>query len=211
MSVRRPFTVHEGVAAPMLVDNIDTDQIIPSREMKAVSREGLGEGLFAGQRYLSSSAREPNPDFVLNKDVYRGASILLAGANFGCGSSREHAVWALAEFGVRAIIAKSFGEIFHGNCARNGVLPIALGRALIETLAGHVRADPQTHRLCIDLENQTVSATMASDMKFSFEVDPYQKRLLSGGLDPIGLTLERRDEIAAFIERDRGRRPWIYE
>lgn len=208
---RKPFDVHEGVTAPILVDNIDTDQIIPSREMKSVSRNGLADGLFAGQRYLRPGAREPNPKFVLNQPDYANTSILLSGANFGCGSSREHAVWALAEYGVRCIIAVSFGEIFHNNCSQNGILPISLGRNQIELLARYIQADPQQCMLTINLEQQRVSATNDPNIGVSFEANAYQKRLLLGGLDPIGLTLRRKDEIAAFITEDSKRRPWVYE
>lgn len=178
--------------------------------MKTVSRDGLGDGLFAGQRYQSSQSRAENPDFILNQAPYRNASIILAGANFGCGSSREHAVWALAEYGIRSIIAESFGEIFHGNCGRNGVLPIILDKPDVLVLADHVRKDPQKHVLNIDLDAQRVKAQAAS-LSFSFDVDPYQKRLLMGGLDPIGLTLTRKSDIDAFLKNDVKRRPWIYE
>lgn len=208
---REPFINHVGVAAPMLVDNIDTDQIIPSREMKSVGRKGLAGGLFAGQRYLRPDSRAPNPEFVLNQAAYANTSILLVGANFGCGSSREHAVWALAEYGVRCIIAVSFGEIFHNNCSHNGILPISLGRNQIDSLAGYVQADPQQCLLTISLEQQMVSATNDTKIGCSFETNAYQKRLLLGGLDPIGLTLKREDEIAAYIADDTDRRPWVYE
>ncbi len=211
MTDRRPFTRHVGVAAPMLADNIDTDQIIPSREMKSVSRDGLGEGLFAGQRYIDAHSRSPDPAFVLNKPEYKNASILLSGANFGCGSSREHAVWALAEFGVRCIVAESFGEIFHGNCGQNGVLPIALSKDKIAALTAYVESAPQQNTLCIDLEKQTLTASTESAIEYPFDVNPYQKRLLLDGLDPIGLTLTRREEIAAFLDKDAAWRPWIYE
>lgn len=206
-----PFTCHEGVAAPVVSDNIDTDQIIPSREMKSVGRAGLGDGLFAGQRYLSTGSREPNPDFVLNRSAYRNASILLSGVNFGCGSSREHAVWALAEYGIRCIIAESFGEIFHGNCAQNGVAPIALEKAQIERLVNYVESEPQLQKLRVDLERQTVVAVNQPDIAFEFEIKPYQKRLLLGGLDPIGLTMTHEEEIQQFLKRDADARPWIYE
>ena len=135
----QPLNQHTGIAAAIMRDNIDTDQIIPSREMKTVSRDGLGEGLFAGWRYTEPGGREPVPDFVLNRTEQQGTSVLISGENFGCGSSREHAVWALAEYGIRVIIAKSFGEIFHGNCLRNGVLPIALPAERLSTLWPRLR------------------------------------------------------------------------
>jgi len=211
MMRREPFTCHEGVAAPIMSDNIDTDQIIPSREMKSVGRAGLGDGLFAGQRYLSTGSREPNPEFVLNQPAYQNASILLSGVNFGCGSSREHAVWALAEYGIRCIIAESFGEIFHGNCAQNGVAPIALDKEQIERLIDYVEAQPQRHKLRVNMERQSVAALTEPDIAFEFEIKPYQKRLLLGGLDPIGLTMTHEDEIQKFLKQDAEARPWIYE
>ena len=145
-----PLKHHTGVVAVLMRDNIDTDQIIPSREMKTVSRSGLGQGLFAGWRYTNPATRTPNPGFVLNHEVQKAASILISGENFGCGSSREHAVWALQEFGFRVIIAKSFGEIFHGNCVRNGVLPITLSADLVDRLADL----PIPATLTVDLEQQ---------------------------------------------------------
>ncbi|MEZ5895549.1 MAG: 3-isopropylmalate dehydratase small subunit [Parvularculaceae bacterium] len=207
--VRTSFVRHEGVAAPLLRDNIDTDQIIPSREMKKVDSSGLGEGLFAGWRYRSPQDRAPNPDFILNKPVYDGATILLSGANFGCGSSREHAVWALREYGFRCVIAVSFGSIFQGNCARNGILPIALKREEIEEIARHVEADPAAHHVNIDLKNERVELTGQS-ADYSFSVDPYDKRLLLHGADPIDLTLQNKPVIDSYLSEDRQNRPWIY-
>lgn len=202
------FDCHRGVAAPLLRTNIDTDAIIPSREMRRVSRHGLGEGLFAGWRYTLPGGREPNPDFVLNRDAYAGASIILAGDNFGCGSSREHAVWALKEFGVRAIIAPSFGSIFYNNCVRNGVLPIVLGDSAVQALADDTAADPQRRQLLIDLPAQTVST--AAGRKQAFELDAAHKDMLLNGLDGIALTMQLGGAIDAFERRDRLRRPWIY-
>lgn len=212
MSIRRkPFLRHSGVAAPILVDNVDTDQIIPSREMKAVSRDGLGEALFAGQRYLVPGGRVKNPDFVLNQLAYKGASILIGGQNFGCGSSREHAVWALNEFGIKAIIAPSFGEIFFGNCTRNGILPIIANKNAIDALTQFVEADPQQHLLHIDLSQQTVSTDGGDSFGCGFDIDAYAKRLLTEGLDPIGLTLTHKEDIDAFLSNDKNRRPWVYD
>ena len=187
-----PFTTYHGIAAPLFGDNIDTDQIIPSREMTSVFKTGLAGGLFAGQRYVEG--RVPNPDFVLNQPLYEDATILLSGQNFGCGSSREHAVWALKVYGFRAIIAGSFGEIFYNNCIRNGVLPITLTGAQIKSLPFEV---------CIDLEAQTVEG-------FAFEIDTGDKTMLLGGLDVIALTLNHEADISAFLSADKKKRPWIY-
>lgn len=152
------FNILTGVAAPLMRINVDTDAIIPSREMKRVSKQGLGDGLFAGWRYLEAESRTINPEFVLNKPAYNNVSILLSGANFGCGSSREHAVWALQEFGVRAIIAESFGAIFYGNCTRNGILPIVLADDLVQALVRQVEVGPQNQLLEINLPEQKVTA-----------------------------------------------------
>jgi len=202
------FTTHTGVAAALLRSNVDTDAIIPSREMKTVSKTGLAGGLFAGWRYLDVAARTPNPDFVLNRPEQRGSSILLSGLNFGCGSSREHAVWALKEYGIRAIIAPSFGAIFAGNCVRNGILPVVLTEAQITELAESVAANPQRRPLSVDLEERMV--TDASGKSYPFELPASQREMLLKGLDPIALTLESAPLIAAFQAADRQNRPWIY-
>ena len=186
------FTTHTGTAAPLIEHNIDTDQIIPSREMKSVSRTGLSDGMFAGQRYIEG--RTENPDFVLNQELYRGATILLSGKNFGCGSSREHAVWALKEYGFRAIIAESFGEIFYNNCIRNGILCVQLEAAIIVSLGDVVT---------IDLPLQWVNQT-------SFDIPAGDKKMLVEGLDGIGLTLQNEAEISAYFKRDKKQRPWAY-
>lgn len=204
---RTPFVHHTGIAAPLLIDHIDTDQIIPSREMKQVSQEGLADGLFAGWRYADAKTREPDPNFILNTPAYRGATILLAGENFGCGSSREHAVWALVEYGIRAVIAVSFGGIFAGNATRNGLLPVSLTAKSVQTLAERIGEDPQSHPVTIDLKAQTVSLDEFSDR---FEIEGYAKRLLLEGLDPIGLTLQQQDAIETFQSEDAKRRPWVY-
>ena len=188
----QPFNMHIGIAVPLIRDNIDTDQIIPSREMKSVSKTGLSGGMFAGERYISG--REPNPDFVLNKTEYADATILLTGQNFGCGSSREHAVWALKEYGFRAIIAQSFGEIFYNNCVRNGILPIILPAAIITKLPREVT---------IDLPAQTVA-------EFKFDMPEGDKKMLIDGLDMIAQTLEHEADISAFLDSDKVKRPWIY-
>lgn len=202
------FQVHQGVAAPLMRNNVDTDAIIPSREMKRVSRTGLGEGLFAAWRYTLPGGREPDPDFILNQPDYSGTSILLSGSNFGCGSSREHAVWALAEYGIRAIIAGSFGSIFYSNCIRNGVLPIMLAENEVEALAADVENDPQGRPLLIDLPAQRIAT--ADDQAFAFSIQEAHKHMLLEGLDGIALTLDHEQHISEFERRDRQHRPWIY-
>jgi len=197
-----------AVAAPLLRINVDTDAIIPSREMKRVSKEGLGDGLFAGWRYLNPGSRDENPDFVLNQPPFRQARILLSGANFGCGSSREHAVWALAEWGIRCIIAPSFGAIFQGNCVRNGILPVVLDNELVEHLAGQVQAAPDTNRITVDLQNCRVIGP--DDRSYDFKIDSADRDMLLEGLDAIDVTMKRDAEIMAFQARDRKQRPWIY-
>lgn len=193
-----PFTTLTAIAAPLIRDNIDTDAIIPSREMKSVGKTGLADGLFAGWRYTAIGSREPDPSFILNDPRYAGAQILLAGANVGCGSSREHAVWALAEYGFRAIVAASFNPIFRGNCVRNGVVPVEIDATLID-------ADGP---ITIDLPRQTL--TCASGRDIAFAIDAEAKAMLIGGLDAIDMTLTRAAEIARFREADRNRRPWAY-
>ena len=197
---------HTGLSAVLLLDNVDTDQIIPSREMKRVDRKGFGEGLFAGWRYTDVAARVEDPDFVLNRKAQAGTSILIAGKNFGCGSSREHAAWALKEYGIRVIIAESFGEIFHGNCIRNGILPITLSSEDIGALAS-IAAPTE---LTVDLVQQKVMCAHLPDWQRGFEIAAFAKRLLMEGLDPIALTLTAKDEIEAFFERDAVKRPWVY-
>jgi 3-isopropylmalate/(R)-2-methylmalate dehydratase small subunit len=204
----RKFDILTGVAAPLLRANVDTDAIIPSREMKSVSKRGLAEGLFAGWRYLAIGGREPDPGFVLNHPAYAGTRILLAGENFGCGSSREHAVWALEEFGIRAVIAPSFAPIFHGNCVRNGLLPVRLEAGAVARIAAAVAADPQRRLVTVDLVRQRVSGP--DGIEFGFEVDVESREMLLEGLDAIDLTLKHRDAIEAFLARDRIERPWIY-
>ena len=202
------FVELTAIAAPMLEINIDTDIIIPSREMKRVSKQGLGEGLFAGRRYSEPGGREENPDFILNRKPYRDAKILLAGNNFGCGSSREHAVWALSEWGIRAIIAPSFGAIFYGNCVRNGILPIELDDERVRAIAAIVERNPADNRITINLEYcKLVAADGRTD---EFDIAPADREMLMEGLDAIAVTMKRDDEILAFQARDRIKRPWIY-
>lgn len=201
------FTVHQGVAAPILQMNIDTDAIIPSREMKLVSKQGLGDGLFAGWRYREGRHNDPNPDFVLNKPDYANTSMLIGGSNFGCGSSREHAVWALKEYGIRAIIAPSFGSIFYNNCTRNGILPVILTEAEVEALAEQVAVEPQLHQLAIDLIAQAVTAPNSE--VFNFDISDGSKHMLLEGLDPISMTLQLSETIDAFQQRRNLSRPWL--
>ncbi len=193
------FTTLTSVAAPLIRDNIDTDAIIPSREMTSVGKTGLADGLFAGWRYTAIGGRDPDPAFVLNQPAYADAHILLGGANFGCGSSREHAAWALAEYGIRAIVAPSFNPIFRGNCVRNGIVPIE-----IDPLPLAEAAQPLT----VVLEDQSV--TDADGKTWHFAIEDEAKAMLAGGLDAIDLTLLRRDAIEAFRAADKTERPWIY-
>ena len=196
----KPFTTVTALPAPLIRDNIDTDAIIPSREMKTTGKTGLAEGLFAGWRY--TEGRTPNPDFVLNHPRYAHAPILLGGANFGCGSSREHAVWALREYGVHAIIAESFAPIFEGNCVRNGIVPVRLPRAAVEEIAA---ADIE---VAVDLQAQEVR--LADGRCWPFEIAAEAKAMLLEGLDAIDLTLQHEADIAAFLAADAERRPWVY-
>jgi 3-isopropylmalate/(R)-2-methylmalate dehydratase small subunit len=201
------FSTLTAVAAPLVRANVDTDAIIPSREMKAVSKRGLAGGLFAGWRYTQIGGREPNPEFVLNKPEHAGARILIGGENFGCGSSREHAVWALHEYGFRAVIAPSFSPIFYGNCIRNGVVPVRLAAEQVAALAQLVERDPAGNRITVDLAAQEVRA---GGQAYRFEIEPEAKEMLLEGLDAIDLTLKQRAAIESFQRRDREERPWIY-
>jgi 3-isopropylmalate/(R)-2-methylmalate dehydratase small subunit len=198
-----PFTTLTAVAAPLLRDNVDTDAIIPSREMKSTSRTGLAEGLFAPWRYCSADARTPKPGFVLNDSRYAGAQILVGGANFGCGSSREHAVWALAEYGFRAVIASGFAPIFAANCIRNGVVPAVLDADAVAQVAA-AAPGPVT----VDLVAGHVALPNGRAWPFALEAEA--RTMLLEGLDAIDLTLKQRPAIAAFHARDRLARPWIY-
>ncbi len=202
------FTVLEAIAAPLMRINIDTDVIIPSREMKRVSKDGLSDGMFANWRYTTPGGREENPDFILNQEPYRRAKILLSGDNFGCGSSREHAVWALAEWGIRCIITPKFGNIFYGNCVRNGILPVVLANDIVENLAEQVATDPANHLIKVDLNQRTVTAPDGTI--YVFDIAPADQEMLLEGLDAIAVTMRRDDEILAFQARDRLSRQWIY-
>ena len=204
-----PFTQHRGVALPLLRDNIDTDAIIPSREMRTVSRSGLSAGLFAPWRYLDPDARTPNPEFALNQPEYSGASILLAGDNFGCGSSREHAVWALMESGFRVVIAPSFATIFRNNALRNGLLTVVLEQHDLDELVEWVNADPAANTIKLDLETCSIEFDPEQDKK-AFSVDITARDMLLKGLDEIGLTEQSIDLVTRFEEQDQARRPWVY-
>ncbi|WP_157219078.1 3-isopropylmalate dehydratase small subunit [Flavisphingomonas formosensis] len=201
----QPFHSLTAHALPLVRDNIDTDAIIPSREMKSVSKKGLADGLFAGWRYTEVGGREPDPAFVMNRPEYRDATILIGGTNFGCGSSREHAAWALAEYGFRAIVAPSFNPIFRGNCVRNGIVPVELPAEAVAALA---EAAERLEVVTVDLATQIVS--LADGRNWAFAIEREAKEMLFEGLDAIELTFKRADQIAAFRARDRAARPWVY-
>ncbi len=207
------FRVLTGVVAPIDRENVDTDAIIPKQFPKSIKRSGCGGNLFDGWRYLDHgepgqdpAARQPNPDFVLNQPRYLGASVLLARKNFGCGSSREHAPWALDQYGFRALIAPSFADIFYNNCFKNGLLPIALADNLVARLFDDAAAFPG-YTLTIDLERQVIVEPDGSELPF--EVEPFRKHCLLGGLDDIGLTLRHADLIRSFEAERLLRKPWL--
>ena len=199
------FTVLEGKVAPLDRVNVDTDQIIPKQYLKTIKRTGLREGLFTDWRYTNDGS--PVDSFVLNQPRYDGASILLARDNFGCGSSREHAPWALLDYGFRCIIAPSFADIFFNNCFKNGMLPVALQNAEVDRLFQEVEAQPGYH-LTVDLAAQTV--TTPSGASFRFAVDPFRKDCLLNGLDEIGLTLQHAADIDAYEQRRKREAPWLF-
>lgn len=199
------FTSIQGIAAPLYIDDVDTDAIIPSRESQSVSRNGYGEKLFANWRYEPGTRRE-KPEFVLNQSPFRQAKVLVSGRNFGCGSSREAAVWSLWQFGIRVVVAESFGAIFRENCVRNGLLPVVLNAvSLRELRVSLTAADWDIH---VDLESQTVMTTGGKSHIFS--IDPFERRMLLDGVDEITASLAYETEIQAFEERDRRERPWIW-
>jgi 3-isopropylmalate/(R)-2-methylmalate dehydratase small subunit len=209
-----PFTVLDGLVAPLDRANVDTDAIIPKQFLKSIRRTGFGNYLFDEWRYLDHGEpgvdcdrRPVNPDFVLNQPRYRGAQILLARDNFGCGSSREHAPWALRDYGFRALIAPSFADIFQGNCLKNGLLPVVLEGRVVERLFREVEATPG-YRLVIDLPAQTVTTPGGGIV--AFDIDPFRKDCLIRGLDDIGLTLRYAHEIKAYEERRRREAPWLF-
>lgn len=199
----QPFTTLTAIAAPMPAANIDTDQIIPARFLKTIRRSGLGRHLFDGLRYHPDGAE--NTDFVLNREPYRRAEILIAHENFGCGSSREHAAWALLDFGVRCVIAPSFADIFHANALKNGVLPVVLPRSVCDALMVDAELG-QNARLTVDLEAQRVIRPNGEEIAFA--VDPLRRRFLLEGLDDIGQTLQHQGAISAFEARRAEERPW---
>ena len=198
------FTKITGVAAPMPLINIDTDMIIPKLFLKTIKRSGLGKNLFDEMRYDAAGAEIP--DFVLNKPAYRNAQVIVAGDNFGCGSSREHAPWALLDFGIRVVISTSFADIFYSNCFKNGILPIILPQEDVDKLMDDAERGANAV-LSIDLESQTITGPDGGAI--SFEVDAFKKHCLLNGLDDIGLTLQKSDAIAAFEARNATSMPWI--
>jgi 3-isopropylmalate/(R)-2-methylmalate dehydratase small subunit len=210
MTALQPLTVHVGVAVPLLLTNVDTDTIIPSREMKTVSRQGLGQALFAAWRYHYDGVQRlaVNEEFVLNQPAYAAATVLLAGPNFGCGSSREHAVWALADYGFRVLIAPSFGAIFQGNCIRNGLLPVELPLEQVQLLVAWVAAAPQQREVTVDL---VACEVRTSDGRiWPFVVPEVARSRLLEGRDEIAETLAHAPDLAQWRERDRHLRPWVY-
>ncbi|OZB17877.1 MAG: 3-isopropylmalate dehydratase small subunit, partial [Rhodobacterales bacterium 34-62-10] len=198
------FTKLSGIAAPLPLINVDTDMIIPKQFLKTIKRSGLGVNLFDEMRY--DDDRNEIPDFVLNKPQYRDAEILVAGDNFGCGSSREHAPWALLDFGIRCVIAPSYADIFYNNCFKNGILPIVLPQEQVDILMKDAEKGANA-RIEIDLEAQTI--TSSDGEVFTFNVDPFKKHCLLNGLDDIGLTLEKVASIASFENRLASERPWV--
>ena len=208
------FTIHQGLVAPMDRENVDTDAIIPKQFLKSIRKTGFGPNLFDEWRYLDQpgepgvpeSARKPNPDFVLNQPRYRGASVLLTRRNFGCGSSREHAPWAIDQYGFRAIIAPSYADIFFNNCFKNGLLPIVLSEAQVDQLFNEVHAFPG-YQLTIDLERQVIVKPQGDEIPF--EVNAFRKYCLINGLDDIGLTLRHKDKIEAFEKERLATKPWL--
>ena len=207
------FTVHQGLVAPMDRENVDTDAIIPKQFLKSIRKTGFGPNLFDEWRYLDhgepgmdAATRKPNPDFVLNQPRYAGASILLARKNFGCGSSREHAPWALQQYGFRSVIAPSFADIFFNNCFKNGLLPIVLPDSVVGKLFDEVSAFPG-YELTVDLERQVIVKPDGAEI--AFDVQPFRKYCLLNGFDDIGLTLRQTDKIKAFEAERLANKPWL--
>lgn len=210
----RALKTHTGVVAPLDRSNVDTDMIIPKQFLKSIKRTGFGPNLFDELRYLDEgkpdqdcSQRPENPDFVLNQARYRNASVLLARRNFGCGSSREHAPWALEDFGFRVIVAPSFADIFYNNCFKNGLLPVVLSEDVVDRLFQESEAEAG-YQLAVDLEAKTV--TTPSGESFSFEVDDFRRHCLLNGLDDIGVTLEDADAIKDYEDKRRQSAPWLF-
>ncbi|MCH8166518.1 MAG: 3-isopropylmalate dehydratase small subunit [Proteobacteria bacterium] len=198
------FTTLTAVAAPLAMINVDTDMIIPKQHLKTIKRSGLGKHLFEEMRFLDDGGE--NPDFVLNKPAYRNAQILVAGENFGCGSSREHAPWALQDFGIRCIVAPSFADIFYSNCFKNGILAVVLPAEDVDKLMDHAGRGANAV-LSVDLERQTITGPDGGEIRF--EIDPFQKHCLLEGLDDIDLTLEKEQAITDFEVKHRAATPWL--
>lgn len=197
------FIKHTGIAAALPILNVDTDMIIPKQYLKTIKRTGLGKHLFDEMRYFKDGSE--NPDFVLNENLWRKSSILIAGDNFGCGSSREHAPWALLDFGIRCVIAPSFADIFYNNCFKNGILPIRLEQEKVDTLFAHAASD--TPELTVDLESLKISTS--SGLDYDFYIDEFHRNCLLNGLDDIGLTLKEEDKIQEFEDSLSKDKPWI--
>ena len=202
----QPFTTLEGIAAPLPLVNVDTDKIIPARHLKTIKRTGLGVHLFETLRYRDDDSERP--EFVLNREPWRHAEILIAGENFGCGSSREHAPWALLDYGIRAVIAPSFADIFFNNCFKNGVLPIVLPKEQVEILSREA-SEAQDPIFTIDLEKQEIHRPTGNEV-FRFEVDAFRKHCLLKGLDDVGLTMQKGKRIDDFEAKQRASEPWLY-
>ncbi len=198
------FTTLRATAAPLPMINVDTDMIIPKQFLKTIQRQGLGVNLFDEMRYDDNGNEKP--DFVLNRDEYRNAEILITGENFGCGSSREHAPWALLDFGFRCVIAPSFADIFYNNCFKNGILPLRLPQEQVDLLMERAQEFPG-EPITVDLQNQVITA---GNHKFEFELESFRKHCLLNGLDDIGLTLEKSKAIETFETKDREKRSWLY-
>jgi 3-isopropylmalate/(R)-2-methylmalate dehydratase small subunit len=198
------FTKLEGVAAPLRIVNVDTDMIIPKQYLKTLKRTGLAKGLFSEMRYQDDGS--DNPDFVLNKPAYKNAKIIVADNNFGCGSSREHAPWALMDYGIRCVISTQFGDIFYNNCFKNGLLPIKVSKEDLDKLFDDADRGANA-TLSIDLEKQEIRGPDGGVIKF--EIDPHRKKIMLNGLDDIGLTNLKKDKIDSFEEKSRAARPWV--
>jgi 3-isopropylmalate/(R)-2-methylmalate dehydratase small subunit len=200
----QPFTELTAIAAPLPLANVDTDKIIPARFLKTIKRSGLGKSLFAGLRYDDQGAERP--EFVLNQAPFRGAEVLIAHENFGCGSSREHAPWALLDFGIRCVIAPSFADIFHGNCFKNGILPVVLPRAVCDMLMEDARLGANA-RITVDLGRQVVVRPNGEEIAFA--VDPFRRHMLLNGLDEIGQTMQRTAAIDTYETARTSAKPWM--
>ena len=200
----QPFTELTAIAAPLPLANVDTDKIIPARFLKTIKRSGLGKSLFAGLRYDEAGAERP--EFVLNQEPFRGAEVLIAHENFGCGSSREHAPWALLDFGIRCVIAPSFADIFHGNCFKNGILPVVLPRAVSDVLMEDARLGANA-RITVDLGRQVVVRPNGEEIPFV--IDPFRRHMLLNGLDEIGQTMQRTAAIDTYETARTSAKPWM--